>query len=87
MEEKKEKNYAPKFKSGPANEEKIKFNPNGKYNMKFIDWTNEWEAVYDYMNDPEASENPCMLDEEIFEEIVVSFLCNYSVKILDNITK
>ncbi|MCQ2818009.1 MAG: hypothetical protein MJ252_12155 [archaeon] len=23
----------------------IKFNPNGKYNLDFIDWNNEWERV------------------------------------------
>lgn len=29
-----------------GNDRPIKFNPNGKYNMDFIDWNNEWAAVY-----------------------------------------
>ena len=35
----------------------IKFNPNGKYNLNFIDWQNEYEAIidsnYDELNPPE----------------------------------
>eukprot|EP00826_Nyctotherus_ovalis_P002320 TRINITY_DN10455_c0_g1_i5.p3 TRINITY_DN10455_c0_g1~~TRINITY_DN10455_c0_g1_i5.p3 ORF type:complete len:121 (+),score=66.34 TRINITY_DN10455_c0_g1_i5:128-490(+) len=59
-------------KTGAAiDDKKVKGNPSGKYNMKFIDWTNEWEQVYTYMHDPEAKENPCGLDEEVFEAIVV----------------
>eukprot|EP00826_Nyctotherus_ovalis_P044938 TRINITY_DN4902_c0_g3_i1.p1 TRINITY_DN4902_c0_g3~~TRINITY_DN4902_c0_g3_i1.p1 ORF type:complete len:108 (+),score=36.84 TRINITY_DN4902_c0_g3_i1:145-468(+) len=46
-------------------------NPRGKYNLKFIDWQNEWEAVCEYMHNPDAAENPCLIDERDFEEIVV----------------
>jgi len=52
----------------------IKGNPTGKYNMKFIDWTNEFEAIAEYMCDPEATENPCGLDEREFEQVIVFFL-------------
>ena len=37
----------------------IKFNPQGKYNLDFIDWQNEYEAVieadYDGEKQPEVS--------------------------------
>ena len=68
----------PAAKKPGTGDKKVKGNPTGKYNMKFIDWTNEWEAVYDYMNDPEAKENPCGLSESEFESIVV-----YLVKIIE----
>lgn len=29
-----------------GNDRPIKINPSGKYNLDFIDWNNEWAAVY-----------------------------------------
>jgi hypothetical protein len=34
----------------------IKVNPNGKYNLNFIDWDNEYETVLD--RDPHSYESP-----------------------------
>lgn len=46
----------------------IKFNPTGKYDMNFIDWQNEYEAVidcdYDGENAPEQSPIQGMTPEE-----------------------
>ena len=28
----------------------VKFNPSGKYNLNFIDWDNEWERVFEYQS-------------------------------------
>lgn len=53
----------------------MKLNPRGKYNLNFIDWQNEFEAIADYMSDPQADTNPCGLDERLFKEIVVSSSC------------
>ena len=49
----------------------MKLNPTGKYNMKFIDWENEWEAVYEHLGDPNSDVNPCGLDEKVFEQLIV----------------
>ena len=70
------KEVIPKYKpttQSSYDERPIKMNPRGKYNLNFIDWDNEWEAVCEYMNNPEATQNPCMIDEKDFEKIVVSF--------------
>lgn len=34
----------------------IKMNPSGKYNLNFIDWDNEWEAIA--QSDPYSDECP-----------------------------
>ena len=38
----------------------IKFNPNGKYNLNFIDWQNEYEAIIeaDYNGEEAPVESP-----------------------------
>lgn len=46
----------------------IKYNPNGKYDLNFIDWQNEWseiaEADYDGENAPEHSPIPGMTPQQ-----------------------
>jgi len=41
-----------------GNNRPIKFNPNGKYNLDFIDWDNEYEAIIDYDSDEEDKTLP-----------------------------
>ena len=41
-----------------GNERPIKFNPNGKYNLDFIDWNNELDAICDYSSDEEYKDLP-----------------------------
>ena len=52
----------------------IKPNPNGKYNLNFIDWQNEYEAVidsnYDGENPPEVSPIAGM-DAESFHQLML----------------
>ena len=52
----------------------IKFNPNGKYNLNFIDWQNEHEAIidceYDGENPPEHSPIHGM-DAETFHNLML----------------
>ena len=46
----------------------IKVNPTGQYNLNFIDWDNEWEAILD--RDPLSYESPIQgIDNETFEAI------------------
>lgn len=46
----------------------IKVNPSGKYNLNFIDWDNEWEAIMD--RDQFSYESPIDgIDAETFERI------------------
>jgi hypothetical protein len=41
-----------------GNNRPIKFNPTGKYNLDFIDWENEYEAICDYDSDEEDKTLP-----------------------------
>ena len=46
----------------------IRPNPSGQYNLNFIDWNNEWEAVMD--RDPASYESPIYgMDAETFERV------------------
>lgn len=49
----------------------VKFNPSGKYNLNFIDWENEWEAIFDrYQNYSLSYESPIDgMDIQTFENI------------------
>ena len=52
----------------------IKFNPKGKYDLNFIDWQNEYEAVmdcdYDGENPPEESPISGM-DPATFHQLMI----------------
>jgi len=37
----------------------IKINKEGKYNLNFIDWNNEYEAISNHLHDPDFKENDC----------------------------
>ena len=46
----------------------IKINTSGKYNLNFIDWNNEWEAIMD--RDMDSYTSPIFgMDNETFEKI------------------
>jgi len=46
----------------------IRVNPTGQYNLNFIDWNNEWEAILE--RDPYTYESPIDgIDAETFEAI------------------
>jgi len=46
-----------------GNERPIKFNPNGKYNMDFIDWNNDLDAMCDYSSGTDEEYKDLPLEE------------------------
>ena len=49
----------PSKKQDCGQDRPIKMNPKGKYNLDFIDWQNEFDAVNDFEEDPdEPDESP-----------------------------
>ena len=67
----KERKYAlpdPSKKKVVSQDTPIRVNPSGQYNLNFIDWNNEWEAVMD--RDPASYESPIQgMDSATFEAI------------------
>lgn len=67
-------------------------NNNGQYNLNFIDWSNETEAILDW--DPDSGEVPIEgMDREVFEEVYSAFHAEdereqgvKGKKLIDNLT-
>ena len=58
----------PSKKQVTSQDTPIRLNPSGQYNLNFIDWDNEWEAIMD--RDPNSYESPIYgMDTETFEAI------------------
>ena len=66
-----ERKYArpdPSIKKIITEDTPIRSNPTGQYNLNFIDWDNEWEAILD--REPDTYESPIVgMDSETFEAI------------------
>ncbi len=54
----------------------IRVNPNGKYNLNFIDWDNEWEQVFEAVNYYNNNRDVPIdgMDIATFESLYVSIL-------------
>lgn len=67
----------------------IKFNPNGKYNLNFIDWNNEWENIadadYDEENPPQDSPIYGMTPQD-FHELMLAESLSFRLE-QDNLEK
>ena len=67
----------PSKKQAITQDTPIKVNPTGQYNLNFIDWNNEWEAILDRDQNSYASPIDGMsvetfeaiFDEEMFDQI------------------
>ena len=67
----------PSKKQAITQDTPIKVNPTGQYNLNFIDWNNEWEAILD--RDQNSYTSPiegmsvetfeAIFDEEMFDQI------------------
>lgn len=52
----------------------IKLNPNGKYNLNFIDWQNEYEAIIDadYNGEEAPEQSPIYgMEPETFHQLML----------------
>ena len=76
--EPKAKKYAlpdPSKKQNCAEDRPIKLNPTGQYNLNFVDWNNEHEAILDA--DPYSYESPIHgMSNEVYAQIMEEEFCD-----------
>ena len=61
----------PSKKVNTGNDRPIKFNPTGKYNLNFIDWQNEFDAVMEAEENIREGNDPIYgMDLETFQAIM-----------------
>ena len=69
----------PSKKQNCAEDRPIKLNPTGQYNLNFIDWENEFDAVMDADENIMNGDDPLYgMDVETFDAIVVSIFYEFT---------